>query len=472
VWSLVVEQAGAAGWQWSRVAAAVAGVTAGVGALALVGITLNVAIPSSVLPGLPAMKPITGISFVLLAVALWFRRKGGSKGVPWVAPAAALLAAASAWAAAAASELGLVGAVFAGTPSELLGLLFVGLALAVLDVEAKGGHRPSEYFGFAAVLVGLLALGGYLYGGWARSGIPAYATMPLHSAALLVLLPLGVLASRPGGGVMATVMRQGSGGLVARHLLPAAVMVPLTMGWLRLLGERAGFYGLEFGLVLFALSNVVVFAGLVLGSARMVTALDEDVQRAHAELISAYDTTLEGWVRAVDLRDKETEGHSRRVVDMTERLARSMGLSDEQTVHIRRGALLHDIGKMGVPDAVLQKAGPLTDDEWKVMRRHPAYAFEWLSPIGFLRPALDIPYCHHEKWDGTGYPRGLRGEDIPLGARIFAIVDVWDALRSDRPYRPAWSEQEAFEYIGAQAGTHFDPNVVAAFAGLRQGAWR
>lgn len=191
-----------------------------------------------------------------------------------------------------------------------------------------------------------------------------------------------------------------------------------------------------------------------------------DLQRSHAELMLAYDTTLEGWSKALDLRDKETEGHTLRVTDLTLRLAGAMGISEEEVVHMRRGALLHDIGKMGIPDGILQKPGPLTDEEWAVMRRHPEYAYELLSPIPYLRRALDIPYAHHEKWDGTGYPRGLKGEQIPLSARIFAVADVWDALTSDRPYRKAWPEQKVRAHVRQQSDTHFDPAVVAAFQGL------
>jgi PAS domain S-box-containing protein/putative nucleotidyltransferase with HDIG domain len=191
-----------------------------------------------------------------------------------------------------------------------------------------------------------------------------------------------------------------------------------------------------------------------------------DLQRSNTELALAYDTTLEGWSGALDLRDKETEGHTQRVTEMTERLARAMGMSESDLVQVRRGALLHDIGKMGIPDSILLKPGPLTDEEWEIMRKHPVYAYELLSPITFLRPALDIPYCHHEKWDGTGYPRGLKGEQIPLSARIFAIVDVYDALRSDRPYRAAWSEQRVREHIKGLSGTHFDPRVVEAFLNM------
>lgn len=194
--------------------------------------------------------------------------------------------------------------------------------------------------------------------------------------------------------------------------------------------------------------------------------LFDELQRSNAELTQAYDATIEGWSRALDLRDRETEGHSRRVTDMTLALAEAMGLSAEALVHIRRGALLHDIGKMGVPDAILLKPGPLSDEEWASIRRHPELVYAMLSPIEFLRPALDIPYCHHEKWDGTGYPRGLTGEQIPLAARLFAVVDVWDALRSDRPYRPAWSREAARAHIRQQAGAHFDPAVVPVFLDL------
>jgi len=757
---------------------AAATLTAAAGCLGLALSLLDTDVLRSVATGLQPPNPQTAVTFVLLGVSLWLQRNERGAGLPLLAAkGAALLAVASG--SLALASLGLQqaqdGLGLAAMPLTAIGLVLVGSALLILDFEMRSGQRPSQYLTLLTSLVGLLGLGGYVYGGWALDAMPPYATMELPSAVSLVLLPLGVLAARPDRGLMATVISDSAGGTVARRLLPMAVVVPLVTGWLRLLGEQAGLYGLEFGLALFALANVAVFSGVIWGSAAHIalveqalraseeryrtvlehvdevvykvsatestpfsgkvefvsgrvagvlgwqpeefmrdpdlwvasvdvrdlealrasteriyrnkrpgtreyrirhqssgeyrwiedrvvpqvnhygdlvavvgvardvteqkraeerqtlqalrlrslriidlavagsfdsrvtleitldqlvnelglaaasvllldperqmlecslargfrsgaaqrwrlpvgeglagrvalerrplqvgnlvpwpdrrgemlidegltsyyavpllargelkgvletfdrgserhnnpgweefadsvaarvssalesTALFADLQRTHAELVSAYDTTLEGWVRAVDLRDRETEGHSRRVVDMTERLARSMGLSDEQTVHIRRGALLHDIGKMGVPDAILQKPGPLADEEWQVMRLHPTYAFEWLSPIAFLRPALDIPYCHHEKWDGTGYPRGLRGEDIPLGARIFAIVDVWDALRSDRPYRPAWSEQEAIEYIGAQAGTHFDPNVVAAFAGLRQGAWR
>jgi PAS domain S-box-containing protein/putative nucleotidyltransferase with HDIG domain len=194
-----------------------------------------------------------------------------------------------------------------------------------------------------------------------------------------------------------------------------------------------------------------------------IASLFESLQSSNSELFLAYDATIEGWSHALDLRDKETEGHTLRVTDLTVKLAQQYGISEADLIQVRWGALLHDIGKMGVPDGILLKPGPLTDEEWVVMRKHPGLAYELLAPIRYLRLALDIPYCHHEKWDGTGYPRALKGEQIPLAARIFAVVDVWDALTSDRPYRLAWSEEKARQHIRDGAGTHFDPRVVEVF---------
>ena len=193
------------------------------------------------------------------------------------------------------------------------------------------------------------------------------------------------------------------------------------------------------------------------------TQLYQNLQRSNLELTIAYDATIEGWAQALELRDQETEGHSRRVTGLALQLARQLGLRGDTLIQIRRGALLHDIGKMGIPDSILHKPGPLTPEEWIVMRKHPVKAYELLSQIPYLQHALEIPYCHHEKWDGSGYPRGLRGEQIPIAARIFAVIDVYDALTSDRPYRPALNLSDVLEYIRAQSGRHFDPAVAEAF---------
>ncbi len=235
--------------------------------------------------------------------------------------------------------------------------------------------------------------------------------------------------------------------LIAKDKLLGALEIyhraPLVMKteWLKFLETLAGQTAI-------AIDNATLFA---------------DLQRSNADLTQAYDTTLEGWSTALDLRDKETEGHTQRVTRMSVRLAERMGVSPQDLVQIRRGALLHDIGKMGVPDRILLKPDKLTDEEWDIMRMHPSYAYQMLKPIAYLDGALDIPYCHHEKWDGTGYPRNLKGEGIPLAARIFSIVDVYDALTSNRPYRTAWPEDKVLSHIRGLSGTHFDPCVVEAF---------
>lgn len=199
--------------------------------------------------------------------------------------------------------------------------------------------------------------------------------------------------------------------------------------------------------------------------ARRAHVLDQQSQCA-ATLAGAYDDTITGWAQALDLRDKETAGHCQRVTAMTVALARALGVPEAELVAIRRGALLHDIGKLGVPDAILLKPSALTEQEWQVMRQHPVYAYAWLAQIDFLQPALDIPYCHHERWDGSGYPRGLRGADIPLAARIFAVVDMWDAMTSDRPYRRALPREEARRRLCEAAGTQLDPQIVPVFLAL------
>lgn len=191
--------------------------------------------------------------------------------------------------------------------------------------------------------------------------------------------------------------------------------------------------------------------------------VQDQLVRANLELEHAYQSTLYGWGKALELRDYETKGHTHRVTEKTVDLALHMGVHLEEIVHLRHGAMLHDIGKMAIADDILQKPGPLTSEEWTQMRLHPVYAYELLLPIEYLRPAIDIPYCHHERWDGCGYPRGLRQEEIPLAARIFSVVDVWDALCSDRPYRKAWPEERAIEYICDNAGIQFDPQVVTRF---------
>jgi len=196
--------------------------------------------------------------------------------------------------------------------------------------------------------------------------------------------------------------------------------------------------------------------------------LFKNLQQSNQELILAYDTTLAGWGKALELRDKETQGHTDRVVAMTIELARRIGIAGEELTNVMRGTLLHDIGKMGIPDHILHKPGPLTEEEWDIMRRHPQFAYDLIHPIPYLRPSLDIPYAHHERWDGSGYPRGLKGEDIPLAARIFAVVDIWDALLNNRVYREAWAEEKVLEYLKNAAGIELDPDIVEKFLEMIQ----
>ncbi len=194
----------------------------------------------------------------------------------------------------------------------------------------------------------------------------------------------------------------------------------------------------------------------------------KDLQQSNSDLMIAYDETLEGWSKALDLRDHETENHTQRVIELTLRLAGKLGITGCELVNIRRGALLHDVGKIGVPDNILTKPGKLTPEEWEIMRMHPVNAYNLIHPIEYLREALDIPYCHHEKWDGSGYPRGLKAEEIPLAARIFALADVWDAMTSDRYYRAAMPPEEVTEYIRQNSGKHFDPAIVDVFLGMEK----
>jgi PAS domain S-box-containing protein len=210
----------------------------------------------------------------------------------------------------------------------------------------------------------------------------------------------------------------------------------------------------------------IEFINLLAGQAAIAinsAQLFEEIKVSNIQLVHAYDDTIEGWSRAMDIRDKETEGHTQRVVELTLRLARVMGVPEDQLTHIKRGTLLHDIGKLVVPDSILFKPSSLTDLEWKIMKKHPLNAYNMLASVDYLKPALDIPYCHHEHWDGSGYPRGLKGEEIPLAARIFSVVDIWDALLSNRPYRPAWTRVKTLAYIKGRAGEDLDPKVVDEF---------
>ncbi len=299
----------------------------------------------------------------------------------------------------------------------------------------------------------------YLTGKGFRSGLKMHREIPLGSGlasrVILSRRPVFIDSEVPGEVDNKAFCDFPEEGFKAYHAWPL-ITKGQVKGVLEVFHRRPFHPGKEW---LDFLSTLAAQAAVAIDNTFLLDAL----QTSNQELMVAYDATLEGWARALELHDQETEGHSRRVIDMTILLARSMGIEEREIVHIRRGALLHDIGKMGIPDEILKKPGNLTEKEWRIMMKHPEYAFKMLYPIHYLRPALDIPYAHHEKWNGTGYPRNLKKEKIPFAARVFSVIDVYDALLSARPYRDPWPEEKVVDFISSQSGEHFDPEVVACF---------
>ena len=335
-------------------------------------------------------------------------------------------------------------------------LLFLSVNLAYL-VTVPGYRFPvADLIGYGLLIVTYAISRTHLTG--------------LAILVMLIMFPLNVFQNIIGGTTLNITV-------TLSFLLPSYVLASifLTVDWMALFG-----YGTN--LIIFMLPilapNVVHGIPDILGPLAVglicVTLLIISIQHRNqiekdrqSEMRKAYDNTLEGWSRALEIRDKETEGHSKRVTELTSRLGRACGLQGDELEYLYRGALLHDIGKMAIPDAILSKKTSLDDDEWNVMRTHPKIAFDMLSAIAFLQPALVVPAYHHEWWNGEGYPKGLRGEEIPLPARIFSVVDVWDALLSTRPYRKAWTKQQALQYLKEQSGKQFDPEIVARFLALQ-----
>jgi len=305
-------------------------------------------------------------------------------------------------------------------------LISDGIAIAILAFLYWANHK------------GLVSLAGWLFGLSVFAAIPiSYSPALLNETFLIMALPVAVSS------------------FIIR---PRASFV--------FAGLVAVFYNLiffcypgEFEYEIFSLMTLCLLAA----GSYLISSL---LNKAISDSVRAYDETIQGWAKALEMRDSETMGHSQRIVELTLQLARKLGVKGIDLLHMRRGALLHDIGKMGIPDAILHKPGELSDEEWVIMRRHPVYARDYLSKVSYLSAALDIPYSHHEKWDGSGYPQGLKGEGIPMAARIFAVVDVWDALTSKRPYLETWSREQALAYIQEQSGRQFDPRVVEAFVEL------
>jgi HD-GYP domain-containing protein (c-di-GMP phosphodiesterase class II) len=305
-------------------------------------------------------------------------------------------------------------------------LISDGIALAYLSLIYWANEK------------GFVAVAGWLFGMMVFAAIPiTYSPATLNETFLIMALPVAVSSFiiRPR----------------ASFIFAILVFVFYNVTFF--------YYRGEFEYEVFSLMTLCLLA---IGSSLISSLLN----KAIGDSVRAYDETIQGWAKALEMRDSETMGHSQRIVELTLLLAKKLGVKGIDLFHMRRGALLHDIGKMGIPDAILHKPGELTEEEWIVMRKHPVYARDYLSKVSHLAAALDIPYSHHEKWDGSGYPLGLKGEAIPLAARIFAVVDVWDALTSKRPYLETWSREQALAYIQDQSGRQFDPRIVEAFVEL------
>ncbi len=327
------------------------------------------------------------------------------------------------------------------------GLTIVNLMEWIKDPHAEWGIYNLVSDGIAFVILfflywtnqkGLVSLAGWLFGLIVIASIPtSYSLSKFNQTFLIMALPIAVSSFiiRPW----------------ASFLFAGLVLV---------------FYNVTFfqypGAFQYDVFSLLALCLLAVGSYLVSSILN----KAISDAVRAYDETIQGWAKALEMRDSETMGHSQRIVELTLLLAKKLGVKGIDLFHMRRGALLHDIGKMGIPDAILNKPSALSDEEWVIMRKHPVYARDYLSNVSYLAPALDIPYSHHEKWDGTGYPQGLKNEEIPLAARIFAVVDVWDALTSKRPYLHTWSREQALEYIQQQRCKQFDPRIVDAFVEL------
>ncbi len=340
-----------------------------------------------------------------------------------------------------------VGAVFLGEGFSVVTavMLVIYLSIVVNAVWRKLDYRVR---GSAIVVAGYaMAVNSLMPFGLEGSGRSYLIVMPII-AFILIGIRAGWISTLVSGAIYGSFTWFAASGTLARWLNPAYDRLDIVM-WSTT------------GLTMLMLLAIVV--ALFISMYRFLLQALMAERAASAELLQTYDATLEGWAHALELRDLETAGHCQRVSNVASRLAGRAGMEDDGLKDVYRGSLLHDVGKMGVPDRILLKAGKLTAEEFSHMQRHTTYAYDLLVHIPFLRRALDIPYCHHERWDGAGYPRGLRGEEIPLSARVFSVVDVYDALTSDRCYRPGWTRDSALEYIKRMAGSEFDPTIVETF---------
>ncbi len=344
-------------------------------------------------------------------------------------------------------------------------LIFVLLFYILLDNAIQFALRPNTEY--AVYILEELMIGALFYAFWYRNRkgkvqstayisitatilIAALTSAPSYLEYILVIFALPI-------GISSFIIRPSSSFLFT-------LLTMLAFSISSFIYNHAWEYNLVALLSLLALAFMTwVTAQQLENTLQKNSELLATLRKSNANIQDAYETTLEGWSHALDMRDKETEGHTQRVTELTLKIARAIGMGGEELVHIRRGALLHDIGKLGVPDYILHKPSQLTEEEMNIMKQHPRNAYGLIYPIQYLRPSTDIPYYHHEKWDGSGYPQGIKGKEIPLPARIFAIVDVYDALTNNRPYRKAWTKKQTLDYIKSESGKHFDPQLVDVF---------
>jgi HD domain len=477
---------------FSTITAAAWAIAVAAGALALLGWALGVESLKAIVPGHVAMKANTAVFLIALGAALGCLRGGARSRLRTLGWLLAALVGALALVTLSqyvhGRDLGIDQLLFreppgaTGTsdpgrmaPNTALAFALLGAALLTLDVRIAGRWWPAPVLSGAAGLLALLALLGYASGVTSLYGLSRLTQMAVPTAIAVAALSIGIACARPARGVMHLFVTETAGGTVARRLIPAAIGVPLLLGALRLAGQDAQLYETSIGVWLFAVALIALLVPLILLLARALDRMDAErgqalavsaaERRAREVLQDAQVVTLERLALAAEYRDDDTGEHTRRVGELSARIAAALGVPDDLVALIRQVAPLHDVGKIGVPDAVLLKPGALTARERALIMAHTTVGASVLQRQGYelLELAADIALSHHERWDGTGYPLGRAGDAIPIAGRIIAVADVFDALTHERPYKQAWPVADAIAEIRSQRGRQFDPQVVDAF---------
>ncbi len=476
--------------------------------LALVGWALGSRTLKSLLPGAVAMNPATAIAFLLLALALWLWQRDSSTACSRLrcilAAGALFIGFTRVLGYLHIVDLGLDRLLFSArldaepipnrmAPNTALGFCMLAAALLTPSVGASRRVSPAQVLALLSGALSFTVLLGYAYCVHALSRVAQAIPMAPHTAALFGLLSAGFLLSRPDQGLLRAFFKRTPTGVTGRRLLTVAFMVPAICGWLRLEGERRGFYSPEIGVAVLVVTNLILFAAAIwwntesldhsetareAASAALHEAnlrhleemkeqnakLEEGVRERTRELAEAQVEILDRLAHLCEYRDDQTGAHTERVSELASRIAEELGLPEQQVRMIRLAAALHDLGKVAIPDDILLKPGKLTPEEFDVIKTHTSIGAQILTGgrSEVVRCAEEIARGHHERWDGRGYPQGLSGEAIPLTARIVAVADVYDALTNDRPYKRAWTGEEAADEIARQSGSQFDPQIVAA----------